>query len=76
MVEYVSFHLLTMENIVKAASWMIWRVLGAKQLMIVGDYVKAHAASKVNISLQKVFFFHVKNPSYKIRVNNKLFSLN
>ena len=72
MVEYVSFHLLTIENIVKAALWMIWTVLGAKQLMIVGVYVKAHAASKVSISSLKVLFSHVmgKNPSYNIRVNN------
>ena len=51
MIEYVSFHLLTTENIVTAALWMIWKVLGVKQQMKVGDYVKAHAASKVSISL-------------------------
>ena len=51
MIEYVSFHLLTTENIVTAALWMIWKVLGVKQQMKVGDYVKVLAASKVNISL-------------------------
>ena len=56
MVEYVSFHFLTTEDIVTAVLWMIWKVHGVKQPMTVGDYVKAYAASKVSISQKtKVF---------------------